>query len=225
LQLGDAWRGAPSAPLGDGTQGHLTLLLDLRWKDGGCWYAVQGGCQSGITVLEGPALDSLFRLLAGEHLPYAGKVMLDGSHVLEGTARPRSLFLPPVVRVTEPDGLPHWQTATRLVRAQVRAQGPRDAAAQARTMQALGWMGIASLGWRPIGSLALEQRARVAIAEALVRVPGLLLWRPPAGLAPQAGAALCETIGALMRRWGSVALIASEEGMPCAPCLQVVRVV
>jgi len=92
-------------------------------------------------------------------------------------------------------------------------------------MQALGWTGIASLGWRPIGSLALEQRAGVAVAGALVRVPGLLLWRPPAGLAPRARAALCETIGALMWRWGSVALIASEEEMPGAPCLQVVRLV
>lgn len=224
MQFGGAGWGTPSAPLGTRTQGHPTLLLDLRWRDGGGWYAVHGGCQSGITALQGPASDSLFRLLAGEHLPYAGKVMLDGGHVLEGTARPRSLFLPPVVRVPETDGLPHWQTATRLVRAQARAQGPRGAAAQARAMQALGWMGITSLGWRPIGSLALEQRARVAVAGALVLVPGLLLWRPPAGLAPQARAALCETIGALMRRWGSVALIASEEEMRCAPCLQVVRV-
>lgn len=225
MQLGDAWRGTPSAPLGDGTQEHPTLLLDLRWKDGGCWYAVQGGCQSGITAILGPASDSLFRLLAGEHLPYAGRVILDGGHVLEGTASPRSLFLPPVVRVTETDDMPRWQTATRLVHAQARAQGPRGAAAQARAMQALSWMGIARLGWRPVGSLALEQRARVAIAGALVLVPGLLLWHPPAGLAPQARAPLCETIDSLMRRWGAVALIASEEETPCAPCLQMVRVV
>ena len=225
MQLGGAGWGTPSAPLVTRTQGHPTLLLDLRWRDGGDWYAVQGGCQSGITVLKGPASQSLFRLLAGEHLPHAGKVMLDGGHVLEGTARPRSLFLPPVVRVTEPGNLLGWQTATRLVRAQAQAQGPRGAAAQARAIQALGWTGIASLGWRPVGSLTLEQCARVATAGALVRVPGLLLWHPPAGLESRARAALCETIDALMRRWGSVALIASEEEMRCAPCLQVVRVV
>lgn len=125
-----------------------------------------------------------------------------------------------MVRVAQPNDLPGWRTAPALVRSQARAQGLRREAARARAGQALGWVGLAETARRPLCTLPPEQRARVAMAVALVRVPGLLLWQPPVNLDAGTRAALCATLCALSLRWGSVALIAGDERLPDTQSLQ-----
>ena len=108
-----------------------------------------------------------------------------------------------------------------LVRARVEPIGCD--AARRRAGQALDWVGFTPPAWRPLGTLSSEQRARATLAMALVRVPGLLLWPPPVGLAPGTRTALCETIHTLALRWETVALIAGDEAMPGTKWLQMER--
>jgi ABC-2 type transport system ATP-binding protein len=139
-----------------------------------------------ITALVGPngaGKTTLLRCMAALETPYAGQVIIDGLNTSE---EPRAIharlgYLPDFFGLY--DALP----VRRCLHYAARAHGiaPGHAAAAARA--AASRVGLSDRLEQPAGALSRGLRQRLAIAQAIVHRPAvLLLDEPAAGLDPQA---------------------------------------
>ncbi|MFT4149257.1 MAG: ABC transporter ATP-binding protein [Paracoccaceae bacterium] len=132
-----------------------------------------------VTVLAGPnaaGKSTLLRAIA-QLVPYQGRITLDGAdlHGMGHAERARHLGY-------MPQGLP---SATALdvlesvIAAQQAAKGGLKTQADEAAMAVLDRLGIGSLALEPLGRLSGGQRQMVALAQAIVRDPGVLLLDEP----------------------------------------------
>lgn len=140
----------------------------------------------GITALVGPngaGKTTLLRCMAALESPYAGRVLIDG---LDTQIHPRAVharlgYLPDFFGLY--DALPVERCLTYAARAHGIA---RDAAGEAAE-RAAAKVGLSDRMAQPAGALSRGLRQRLAIAQALVHAPKvLLLDEPAAGLDPEA---------------------------------------
>jgi ABC-2 type transport system ATP-binding protein len=157
-----------------------------------------------ITALVGPngaGKSTLMRCIAGLDTPLAGQLRVDGIDV---AVRARLGFLPDLFGLY--DRLPvrkclEWAGASR---------GLSWADARARVPTLAGTLGLAELLERPAGTLSRGQRQRVAIGQAIVHQPKLLVLDEPAsGLDPEARIGLAALLRGL-RDQGMTLLVSSH---------------
>lgn len=150
-----------------------------------------------ITALVGPngaGKSTLMRCIAGLEVPVAGRVVLDGIQVARNprAARARLGFLPDLFGLYDRLCVRHcleWAGASRgLAWAEARTRVPALAAR----------LGLEALLERPAGALSRGQRQRVAIGQAIIHRPAILVLDEPAsGLDPEARIALAELLRSL----------------------------
>jgi ABC-2 type transport system ATP-binding protein len=161
-----------------------------------------------ITALVGPngaGKTTLLRCMAALETPYAGRVLIDG---LDTTAAPRPIharmgYLPDFF------GLYDALSVRRCLHYAARAHGiaAKDAAAVAAAAAAR--VGLSDRMEQAAGALSRGLRQRLAIAQAIVHGPKvLLLDEPAAGLDPQARRDLSQLLLALKE--GGMTLVVSS---------------
>ena len=140
----------------------------------------------GITALVGPngaGKTTLLRCMAALESPYAGRVLIDG---LDTQLHPRAVharlgYLPDFF------GLYDALSVKRCLTYAARAHGIARDAAEAAARQAAAKVGLSDRLEQAAGALSRGLRQRLAIAQALVHAPRvLLLDEPAAGLDPEA---------------------------------------
>jgi ABC-2 type transport system ATP-binding protein len=152
-----------------------------------------------ITALVGPngaGKTTLLRCIAALDEPYSGNITVGG---IDTQRSPRSVhrltgFLP------DHFGLYGELTARQCLVFAARAHRVRAAEVDARIEEIAAAFGIESWLGRPAGSLSRGQRQRLAMAQAIVHRPRVLLLDEPAsGLDPEAR----HTAAALIRQLGA----------------------
>lgn len=140
----------------------------------------------GITALVGPngaGKTTLLRCMAALEMPYSGQVRIDG---LDTRTHPRAVharlgYLPDFF------GLYDALSVARCLFYAARAHGIARESAKAAAEQAAARVGLSDRLEQPAGALSRGLRQRLAIAQALVHQPKvLLLDEPAAGLDPEA---------------------------------------
>jgi ABC-2 type transport system ATP-binding protein len=161
-----------------------------------------------ITALVGPngaGKTTLLRCLAALETPYDGQVTIEG---LDTAASPREIhallgYLPDFY------GLYDELSVRRSLVHAARAHGIAPAAAGAAAEKAASRVGLADRMETPAGQLSRGLRQRLAIAQAIVHEPKvLLLDEPAAGLDPQARRDLSALLVAL--KDGGMTLVVSS---------------
>jgi len=164
--------------------------------------------QGAITALVGPngaGKTTLLRCMAALETPYAGSVTIDG---LDTREAPRAIharlgYLPDFF------GLYDALSVRRCLHYAARAHGiaPNQAAGAAEAAAAK--VGLADRMEQAAGALSRGLRQRLAIAQAIVHAPAvLLLDEPAAGLDPQARRDLSQLL--LSLRDGGMSLVVSS---------------
>jgi len=151
-----------------------------------------------ITALVGPngaGKTTLLRCIAALDEPLAGRIHVDGIDVVE---HPRACHRR-IGYLSDFFGLYRRLTVRQGLAYVAAAQGVAEAAIPAAVERAAGELGVADKLETLAGTLSRGQRQRVAIAQALVHAPPVLLLDEPAsGLDPEARhelAALFTTLG------------------------------
>ena len=177
--------------------------LDAR---GGELVALVGPSGSGKTTL--------LQVLAGELVPDAGEVRVDGSPLRAGdrehTAR--------LGRVLQLHALVPVLTAGENVELAMRARGVAGAAARERAEQALARVGLDDLAGRLATRLSGGQQQRVAVARALAVGPSVVLADEPTS---ELDAATRDVVVAELRREaeaGALVLVATHDAAVARAC-------
>jgi ABC-2 type transport system ATP-binding protein len=150
-----------------------------------------------VTALVGPngaGKTTLLRCLAGLDAPHGGSVLLDGIDVASDprAAHARLGFLP------DHFGLYAELTARRCLQHAGASRGLVGAALDRRIADTAHSVGLADKLDDKAGSLSRGQRQRLALAQAILHRPKVLLLDEPAsGLDPEARAALSDLMRAL----------------------------
>jgi ABC-2 type transport system ATP-binding protein len=161
-----------------------------------------------ITALVGPngaGKTTLLRCLAALETPYAGSVAIDG---LDTREAPRAIharlgYLPDFF------GLYDTLSVRRCLFYVARAHGIAAAEAAGAAQAAAARVGLSDRMEQPAGALSRGLRQRLAIAQAIVHRPAvLLLDEPAAGLDPQARRDLSQLL--LSLKEGGMTLIVSS---------------
>ena len=161
-----------------------------------------------ITALVGPngaGKTTLLRCLAALETPYAGTVTIDG---LDTREAPRAIharlgYLPDFF------GLYDALSVRRCLHYAARAHGIAANAAAAAAQDAAARVGLTDRMEQAAGALSRGLRQRLAIAQAIVHAPKvLLLDEPAAGLDPQARRDLSQLL--LSLRDGGMTLVVSS---------------
>ena len=161
-----------------------------------------------ITALVGPngaGKTTLLRCLAALETPYAGHVTIDG---LDTRQAPRAIharlgYLPDFF------GLYDALTVRRCLHYAARAHGIGTSDAPGAADKAAGRVGLSDRMEQPAGALSRGLRQRLAIAQAIVHHPKvLLLDEPAAGLDPQARRDLSQLL--LSLKAGGMTLVVSS---------------
>jgi ABC-2 type transport system ATP-binding protein len=161
-----------------------------------------------ITALVGPngaGKTTLLRCMAALETPYAGSVMIDG---LDTREAPRAIharlgYLPDFF------GLYDALSVRRCLHYAARAHGIAAGAAAAAVEAAVARVGLTDRMEQAAGALSRGLRQRLAIAQAIVHGPAvLLLDEPAAGLDPQARRDLSQLL--LSLRDGGMTLVVSS---------------
>jgi ABC-2 type transport system ATP-binding protein len=150
---------------------------------------------TGLVGINGAGKSTLLQILAGGLRPSRGSVRLDGvdpfgrrrREVLRRVAlMPQSLEIPGDVRVKDAVAYCGW------------LRGMRAGVAASATSQVLDQVGLADRATHKLHSLSGGMRRRVALAQALVSKPDLLLLdEPTTGLDPEQRAGLRELVAML----------------------------
>ena len=161
-----------------------------------------------ITALVGPngaGKTTLLRCMAALETPYAGRVLIDG---LDTREAPRAIharlgYLPDFF------GLYDALNVRRCLQYAARAHGIAAGQAAAAAQDAAARVGLTDRMEQAAGALSRGLRQRLAIAQAIVHAPKvLLLDEPAAGLDPQARRDLSQLL--LSLRDGGMTLVVSS---------------
>lgn len=162
-----------------------------------------------ITALVGPngaGKTTLMRILAGLQRPHGGRASVAGVDV---AADPRAIHRQ-VAFTADFIGLYDDLTAERHLRHAGRCAGLSPAAARARAEETAARLGVDDLLGRRADEMSRGQRQRLAIAQALMKRPALLIMDEPAsGLDPDARKSLSDLLLALKAE-GATILVSSH---------------
>lgn len=162
-----------------------------------------------VTALVGPngaGKTTLMRCLAALETPFSGTIRLDGIDVIAEprAARARIGFLQDLF------GLYDSLSARRCLIYAAAARGVGKDAIGARVAALADRLGLAALLDRPAGTLSRGQRQRLAVGQAIIHEPRLLILdEPAAGLDPEARADLAELLRQLQQQ-GMTLLVSSH---------------
>jgi ABC-2 type transport system ATP-binding protein len=162
-----------------------------------------------ITALVGPngaGKSTLLRICAALDRPFAGAVLIDGLDVHEDPRRAhqRMGFLPDFF------GLYDDLTVQQCLRYRARAQGVAAAAADAAAQRAAERLDLTDRLKDKAGTLSRGLRQRLAIAQAIIHEPKVLMLDEPAsGLDPEARIALA-TVLRRLRQEGMTIIVSSH---------------
>ena len=170
-----------------------------------------------LVALVGPSgsgKTTLLQVLAGELVPDAGEVRVDGSPLRPGdrehTAR--------LGRVLQLHALVPVLTAGENVELALRARGVGGAAARERAEQALARVGLGELAGRLATRLSGGQQQRVAVARALAPGPAVVLADEPTS---ELDAATRDVVVAELREAaaaGALVLVATHDAAVARAC-------
>ncbi|HEY4077172.1 MAG TPA: ATP-binding cassette domain-containing protein, partial [Rhizomicrobium sp.] len=158
--------------------------------------AVEAGAISALVGPNGAGKTTLLRCMAALETPYAGSVVIDG---LDTREAPRAIhrklgYLPDFF------GLYDALSVRRCLFYAARAHGIAAGEAAGATQAAAARVGLADRLEQAAGTLSRGLRQRLAIAQAIVHRPTvLLLDEPAAGLDPQARRDLSQLLLSLKR--------------------------
>jgi ABC-type ATPase involved in cell division len=187
--------------------GEITVLDRVSFEvDEGDFIGVWGMRRSGKSTL--------LQIAAGRLLPDEGGVRFDGEEVTRMSSERR-------VRLRRHGGIGLVSAEWRPVRNKpvvehvafpLLSDGMSFREAREPAWRALERMGGSGLARMPVDELSQLERIRVALAQALVREPRMLLFDEPAVLLrPSQAVELYELLGSLGRDAGLAVVIASEE--------------
>ena len=175
-----------------------------------------------LVALVGPSgsgKTTLLQVLAGELVPDAGEVRVDGSPLRPGdrehTAR--------LGRVLQLHALVPVLTAGENVELALRARGVGGAAARERAQQALARVGLGDLTGRLATRLSGGQQQRVAVARALAPGPAVVLADEPTS---ELDAATRDVVVGELREEaaaGALVLVATHDAAVARACDRQVR--
>ncbi len=162
-----------------------------------------------ITALIGPngaGKTTLMRCLAALEIPFSGTIRFDGIDVIAEprAARARIGFLQDLF------GLYDSLSARRCLIYAAAARGVADDAIGPRVEATAARLGLAALLEQRAGTLSRGQRQRLAIGQAIIHAPKLLILdEPAAGLDPEARADLAALLRQLQQQ-GMTLLVSSH---------------
>ena len=143
-----------------------------------------------VTALVGPngaGKTTLMRCIAGLETPLTGSITVDGMDVIE---QPREVHRA-MGYLSDFYGLYHDLTVAQCLEYAAAAQGMADEELQAAVERTAQQLDLSNKLHQASGSLSRGQRQRVAIGQAIIHQPQVLLLDEPAsGLDPEARASL-----------------------------------
>src|SRR4051812_25593475 len=167
--------------------------------------SIAGGAITALVGPNGAGKTTLLRLMAALETPYDGRVTIDG---LDTREAPRAIherlgYLPDFF------GLYDALSVRRCLHYAARAHGIASGQAAAAAQDAAARVGLTDRMEQAAGALSRGLRQRLAIAQAIVHAPKvLLLDEPAAGLDPQARRDLSQLL--LSLRDGGMTLVVSS---------------
>lgn len=162
-----------------------------------------------VTALVGPngaGKTTLLRCMAALETPYAGRVLIDGedAHNDPRASHRRLGYL------SDFFGLYDELSVTRCLRHAAAMHGLQGADERSAVERVIGQLDLGDLAGRPAGELSRGQRQRLAIAQAIVHQPAIVLLDEPAsGLDPLARHKLSELLLGL-REEGMTLIVSSH---------------
>lgn len=166
---------------------------------------IEGGTTTALVGPNGAGKTTLMRCLCGLEQPLAGDIVVDGINVIEEPRRSHQRL----GYLSDFFGLYEDLTVAQCLRYAALANGLREGL-DARVQSAAGQLGLADRLTDRAGTLSRGLRQRVAIAQALIHEPRVLvLDEPAAGLDPTARHALAELFRGLQAR-GMTLLVSSH---------------
>lgn len=159
-------------------------------------FAIKKGAITALVGPNGAGKTTLLRCLAALEPPHGGSIAIEGVDIFDEPRRTHRLvgYLPDFF------GLYDTLTVGQCLTYAAGSQGVQSAAIGQSVQQAAARFAIGELLERRAGDLSRGQRQRLAIAQATVHGPSLLLLdEPAAGLDPQARADLSGTLLSLAR--------------------------
>ncbi|MDD2721976.1 MAG: ABC transporter ATP-binding protein [Gallionella sp.] len=146
--------------------------------------------EGSVTALVGPngaGKTTLIRCIAGLETPLEGRITVDGTDVIE---QPREVHRI-MGYLSDFYGLYQELSVARCLEYAAAAQGLPEADISAAVARTAAQLDLADKLAQPAGNLSRGQRQRVAIGQAIIHRPKLLLLDEPAsGLDPEARASL-----------------------------------
>lgn len=146
--------------------------------------------EGSVTALVGPngaGKTTLIRCIAGLETPLEGRITVDGTDVIE---QPREVHRI-MGYLSDFYGLYQELSVARCLEYAAAAQGLPEADIPAAVARTAAQLDLADKLQQPAGNLSRGQRQRVAIGQAIIHRPKLLLLDEPAsGLDPEARASL-----------------------------------
>lgn len=178
-------------------------------------FELAAGARHGVYGAPRSGKSTLLRIVAGIERPDSGSVRLEGSDLvrLRGAARARLLR-----RSIGYIALADWQPlpgecVLDHVATALGSDGFTPREARRKALRVLERVGIAlSRRHAPVGSLAIAERTRLALARALVREPRLLVVDEPA-IVPSVSECerVCQLLRSVAEERGIALLVASVE--------------
>lgn len=165
-------------------------------------FAVPRGAFFGLFGPNGCGKTTAVKVLLGLVRPTAGEVQFNGRPIDRAT-RAR------LGHVAEQGGLPAALTGREVLRCHARLAGLRPPAVARRVAQVIEELGLAAIVDRRIGTLSKGQRQRIALGQALVHDPEVLvLDEPTSGLDAPAVTELRALLERLNRAGTTILLVA-----------------
>ncbi len=165
------------------------LIFDYTGKRAlhGLSFVVDAGTITALVGPNGAGKTTLMRCLAGLALPYAGNITVGDVDVIDAPRRAHRK----IGFLQDFFGLYDDMTVERCLLYHAAAQGVPSDARMTRVMDTAERLDLTGLLDRKAGQLSRGQRQRLAIGQAIVHRPSLLLLDEPAsGLDPEARQAL-----------------------------------
>lgn len=171
----------------------------------GVSFAVERGSVTALVGPNGAGKTTLLRCMAALEIPFAGRVLIEG---LDAHRDPRAAHRR-IGYLSDFFGLYDELSVDRCLRHAAAMHGLQGTDERAAVDRVLGQLDLVGLAHRPAGELSRGQRQRLAIAQAIVHQPAIVLLDEPAsGLDPLARQSLSDLLLGL--RDGGMTLIVSS---------------